>query len=180
MNSLAGDAELSVRLPAARTGSLGPLHLAAVLARRGIECLRLRSGAAHNLRFPSPGFCRSHKVADFCLFSLGQTRRHASSLITRIAHPCAPPFPKHGSHSTVLRGHCRKPEMMRASVVLALIGYLTGFALAETQTASSFEDKSFNVTQALLDKGVKPSQLPPPASANQRSSGIRCAAAVSL
>ena len=66
---------------------------------------------------------------------------------------------------------------MRATVVLPLIGALARLALAQTEP-NAFEESDFNVTQALLDQGVEPSELPD-VSENKRSSGPHCAAAVS-
>jgi hypothetical protein len=67
---------------------------------------------------------------------------------------------------------------MRASIVLGLLGHLAVGAVAQNGSPA-FEAKGFNVTQALLDQGVEPTQLPPPASEAKRSADASCVAAVS-
>jgi hypothetical protein len=71
---------------------------------------------------------------------------------------------------------------MRAAVFLTgVLGSLAGWTLAQAEESPIFEDSAFNITQALLDQGVEPSQLPLGSEERKHSSlRFQCTAAVSL
>lgn len=68
---------------------------------------------------------------------------------------------------------------MRTSVVLGFLSHLALRVIGQS-TSPVFEDKEFNVTQALLDQGIDAADLPSETVQTRRSSDARCAAAVSV